>query len=101
MKETRGLTSLSDLGAQSGTAEHLKLCPRGKHISPLTCPSVMFSEVVHLSYLVGHLNCFSRHVHMMNCSRHHSSLAEVLLQLLARTILGCKDMPLANSHSCE
>ena len=100
MKETRGLTSLSDLGAQSGTAEHLKLCPRGKHISPLTCP-VIFSEVVHLSYLVGHLNSFSRHVHMMNGSRHHSSLAEVLLQLLAQTILGCKDMPLANSQSCE
>ena len=100
MKETRGLTSLSDLEAQSGTAEHLKLCPRGKHISLLTCP-VIFSEVVHLSYLVGHLNSFSRHVHMMNGSRHHSSLAEVLLQLLAQTILGCKDMPLANSQSCE
>lgn len=65
MKETRGLTSLSDLGAQSGTAEHFKLCPRGKQISPLTCPSVIFSEVVYLSYLVGHLNSFSRHAQMM------------------------------------
>lgn len=101
MKETRGLTSLSDLGAQSGTAEHLKLCPRGKHISPLNCPSAIFSEVVYLSYLVGQLNSFSRYVHMMNGSRHHSSLAEVLLQLLTQIILGCKDMLLANSQSCE
>ena len=64
MEETRGLTSLSDLGAQSGTAGHFKFCLRGKQISPLTCPSVIFSEVVYLLYLVGHLNS-SRHAQMM------------------------------------
>ena len=39
-------------------------CLRGKQISPLTCPSVIFSEVVYLLYLVGHLNS-SRHAQMM------------------------------------